>query len=71
MNIKKRFTRWYVRKGYKYQSDEPVYVCPWYIRPFAMWLLLPSVYTWESTLKAFRDLGDALKSVGGGEKDAP
>lgn len=49
MNLRKRFTLWYIRKGYRFGYDggnvSPVAVwyCPWYIKPL-LFLFSPSIY---------------------------
>ena len=46
MNIKKRFTKWYVKKGYKFfydSSNIAVWRCPWWVKPLLIFFS-PSVY---------------------------
>ena len=46
MNIKKRFTKWYVKKGYKFGYDSlnvAVWNCPWWVKPLLIFFS-PSVY---------------------------
>ena len=52
-NLRQRFTRWYVRKGYKmrYKSCEYgdgvaslIFYCPWWVRPFVEFLFSPLEY---------------------------
>ena len=49
-NLKKRFTRWYVRRGYRYgHTDyfEVYYICPVWVKPLLYFLFSPSVYIVE------------------------
>ena len=39
--MKERFTRWYVKRGYRFDGDG--FECPWYVRPF-LFLFSPSIY---------------------------
>ena len=49
MNLRKKFTLWYIRKGYKFGYDndivcpKAIWTCPWYIKPL-LFLFSPSVY---------------------------
>ena len=46
MNIKKRFTKWYVKNGYKFGYDSShvaVWHCPWWVKPLLIFFS-PSVY---------------------------
>ena len=46
MNIKKRFTKWYVKKGYRFgydYSNVAVWNCPWWVKPLLIFFS-PSVY---------------------------
>ena len=58
--IKKRFTKWYVNKGYLFEYDftvnptESSFVCPIWIRPFLIFFS-PSVYLNETYEKIMRD----------------
>ena len=50
MNIKKRFTKWYVKKGYKFgydSSNVAVWHCPWWVKPLLIFFS-PSVYFAEA-----------------------
>ena len=50
MNIKKRFTIWYVQRGYTFDprpdkgSTDSVFVCPFWVKPLLIFFS-PSVYT--------------------------
>lgn len=58
--LKKRFTKWYVNKGYLFGYDftvEPIessFTCPIWVRPF-MIFFSPSVYLNETYEKIMRD----------------
>lgn len=58
--IKKRFTKWYVNKGYLFEYDftvnptESRFVCPIWVRPFLIFFS-PSVYLNETYEKIMRD----------------
>ena len=46
MSIEKRFTKWYVKKGYKFGYDSScvaVWHCPWWVKPLLIFFS-PSVY---------------------------
>jgi hypothetical protein len=54
-NLKKKFTKWYFRKGYTFGYNFPaiptsmpkaVWKCPWYVKPLLI-LFSPSVYQME------------------------
>ena len=50
MNIKKRFTKWYVKKGYRFgydYSNVAVWNCPWWVKPLLIFFS-PSVYFAEA-----------------------
>ena len=44
-NLRKRFTLWYIRRGYTFRTveGEGVWDCPWWVRPM-LFLFSPSVY---------------------------
>ena len=46
--LKKRFTLWYIRRGYTFRTveGEGVWDCPWWVRPM-LFLFSPSVYFTE------------------------
>ena len=44
MNIKKRFTIWYVRRGYTFGCTDSVFECPFWVKPLLIFFS-PSVYT--------------------------
>ena len=44
MNIKKRFTIWYVRRGYTFDCTDSVFDCPFWVKPLLIFFS-PSVYT--------------------------
>ena len=58
--IKKRFTKWYVNKGYLFEYDftvnptESSFVCPIWVRPFLIFFS-PSVYLNETYGKIVHD----------------
>lgn len=55
-NLKARFTRWYVRRGYKfgYRKDlTAYYVCPVWVKPLLPFLFSPGVYAIEAWGKTF------------------
>ena len=43
--LRKRFTLWYIRRGYTFRTEEGegVWDCPWWVRPM-LFLFSPSVY---------------------------
>ena len=43
MNIKKRFTMWYIRRGYIF-NPETGFECPFWVKPLLIFFS-PSVYT--------------------------
>ena len=45
MNIKKRFTIWYVRRGYTFDCTDSVFECPFWVKPLLIFFS-PSVYTY-------------------------
>ena len=52
-NLRKRFTKWYAKKGYGYvYLYRPYFSCPWYVQPFTI-LFSPSVYMYEAVFKHF------------------
>ena len=58
--LKKRFTKWYVNKGYLFGYDftvnptESSFVCPIWVRPFLIFFS-PSIYLNETYGKIMRD----------------
>lgn len=50
-NLRKRFTLWYIRRGYTFRTEEGdgVWDCPWWVRPM-LFLFSPSVYFKECDL---------------------
>lgn len=48
MNIRKIFTKWYVKQGYTFWSDlfGEHWVCPFWIKPFLVFFS-PSVYMYK------------------------
>ena len=66
--LKKRFTKWYVDKGYLFGYDftdnptESSFVCPIWVRPLLIFFS-PSVYLNETYSKIFRDgMRDGIKA---------
>ncbi len=56
-SLRKKFTKWYVKKGYTFGYDgylpsSAVWICPWYIKPL-LFLFSPSVYYIEITTNHF------------------
>ena len=51
--MRRRFTKWYVRKGYGaglIDTDELVKLvlsCPWWVKILAIFLFSPSIYYYE------------------------
>lgn len=46
-NCKRKFTYWYIKKGYTFRYDKennPIWDCPWWVRPLLI-LFSPSIYT--------------------------
>lgn len=44
--LKVKFTKWYIKKGYKFGYDknrEAYWICPWYVRPLLIFFS-PSIY---------------------------
>ena len=65
MNIKERFTRWYIKKGYtfdygfketgKYEFEmEMHFDCPRWVKPLCVFFS-PSVYLHDVTMPRFRE----------------
>ena len=45
MNIKKRFTIWYIQRGYTFDpGTDSVFECPFWVKPLLIFFS-PSVYT--------------------------
>lgn len=44
MNIRKRFTIWYVQQGYTFGCTDSVFECPFWVKPLLIFFS-PSVYT--------------------------
>ena len=44
-NINRKFTYWYIKRGYTFEYDnyEPVWHCPWWVRPLLIFFS-PSIY---------------------------
>lgn len=66
--LKKRFTKWYIDKGYLFGYDftdnptESSFVCPIWVRPFLIFFS-PSVYLNETYGKIVRDgMRDGIKA---------
>lgn len=50
MSIKRRFTKWYVKRGYKFSYDlshVAVWNCPWWVKPLLIFFS-PAVYFIEA-----------------------
>lgn len=64
-NMRRRFTKWYVRKGYVFLSTDEgeTYLCPWYLRSIAPLLISPRVYTIEIINDAARALARAIAEM--------
>lgn len=52
-NLRKKFTKWYYRKGYRMMwvtshygngVHEMIFSCPWWVRPLVEFFFSPSVY---------------------------
>ena len=65
MNIKKRFTRWYIKRGYtfgykfvktgRYELGmESYFKCPWWVRPLCAFFS-PSIYVHDVTFKIAKE----------------
>lgn len=66
--MREKFTKWFVKKGYIFAyihlgGFKDVYLCPWYIKPIAYFLLSPSVYFQERGKQIVEWLLDGIKSV--------
>lgn len=78
-DVKKRFTKWYIRKGYRFyykvrfNGDTPKakWLCAWYIRPLLIFFS-PSVYFYDvySKVIAERILKELEEAKHGEEKDS-
>ena len=55
-DLRGKFTRWYVRRGYTYRAEEGegVWDCPWWVRPLLRFFS-PSVYFVATLGKALAD----------------
>lgn len=53
MNLREKFTKWYVRKSYRigYVDSDLVYVCPGWVKLLAYFFFSPSVYYAEKGVK--------------------
>lgn len=70
--LKKRFTKWFVRKGYRFSYDEQgrtVFMCPIWVKPFLV-LFSPSVYMHIVGIEAGRALQEGIKAGLAGGKEA-
>ena len=61
MKLRKQFTLWYIKKGYRFGYDGgnlypvAVWYCPWYVKPL-LFLFSPSIYFYfENVGKLFLD----------------
>ena len=78
MNLKRRFTLWYIRRGYTFGYDytnlspdydcviipKAVWECPWWVKPLLIFFS-PSIYSHEVWFKNFRlGLREGLKDAG-------
>lgn len=54
MDLKRTFTKWYVKKGYTFKADEDIFKCPIWVRPLLVFFS-PSIYTLESIKKSSVD----------------
>ena len=43
MNIRKRFTIWYVQRGYTFECTDSAFECPFWVKPLLIFFS-PSVY---------------------------
>lgn len=65
--LRKKFTKWYVKKGYTFgytdfSPSSVVWNCPWYVKPF-LFLFSPSVYCVEITTNyIYKGFMDGLQS---------
>lgn len=59
-NLRQRFTKWYIRKGYRmvykpcdYADGvaELIFFCPWWVRLFVEFFFSPSVYYGEINME--------------------
>ena len=68
--MKKRFTKWYIEKGYTFDYKfvktgehelgmEPYFNCPWWVKPLCVFFS-PSIYVREVTLKGFGETFSGL-----------
>lgn len=55
-NIKIKFTKWYIKKGYRFEFDYAIldarFICPIWVKPFLIFFS-PSIYFNEFLGKAF------------------
>lgn len=68
-NLKRKFTYWYIKKGYtfEYKDYEAVFNCPWYVRPLLIFFS-PSIYAMRKCGDIFcesfrKSLQEATKSM--------
>lgn len=63
IDLRKKFTKWYYRKGYQmvYKTcdfadgvAETVFICPWWAKPLVYFFFSPSVY-YAEWLEEFRN----------------
>lgn len=65
--LRKKFTKWYVKKGYTFGYDDfspssAVWNCPWYVKPL-LFLFSPSIYDVECiTNYIYKGFMDGLQS---------
>lgn len=59
-NLRKKFTKWYYRKGYRMMwatclygdgVSEMIFSCPWWVKPLVEFLFSPSVYYAEESYR--------------------
>ena len=66
MDIKKRFTCWYVRQGYKFGYRDitiPYFICPIWVRPLLPFLFSPSIYCMESNNKNWLWIKEGMQKI--------
>ena len=72
MSTKKRFTKWYVKRGYKFGYDSShvaIWHCPWLVKPL-LCFFSPSVYCAENFGKLYADaFMEGLKKGMGAKED--
>lgn len=74
IDLRKKFTKWYYRKGYRMMwhtcpygdgVSEMIFSCPWWVKPLVEFFFSPSVYYAEEGYRFGQIVAERLEELKG------